>query len=716
MNHVRNHSTIFPALIFIFALTFSMPSDTYAELDKNLQNIFRMSLEELMNVKIITAGKKPENVKDIPASVIIITRSDIELYGYSTLSEIIENIPGMYKVNDYGMDGHDKFGVRGFWSDISNKHLMIFVNGINQQDSHHNNFSLNKIAVPVEAIDRIEVIRGPMSVIYGSGSFFGVINIITNQIDEDNKSIVSLSLGDNNTQKISARIVESERDHTISINVGIYNSGGIDQPYNKMMAESIASAMPTTSTNDLLEVGTKYFGFHGKFKKIYTDFSFTESNNESYLFVPSFKDGTQSKYLATNSVIGFKDDFNKKISFDTKICYYTTNHKLDYDYFFEDSFNYQVLQAQAYELDFNLFYNPNPKLNISSGINYRSASDVESRIHLPSSGIQDLYNVNSETSPGESIVTRGIFSQVSYKPVDDLTLVAGLRLEQMPVYELRRIDASNSIGVPPLTWQASYSYDDIGVIPRLAAIWNINENRFMKFLYGQAISRPSFWILHAALINEIPDLEPEKIQTVELNYFTKLPFNLIINTSLFYNMLDNMIVRDHGIDSAGEYYDTYNNSGERNTVGAELTIQHNPTDRFNVELSGSYQETENANINVIPGYSPNLLLYLKAGYRIRPDMTFAFNCNYVDKMETYWSVNEQGVGNRISDESFEAYYLLNANFQVKNFFKDELTLNIKGSNILNRDIFYPPTKNNPFFTKGTMAAGSRVLVSISYKF
>ena len=65
-----------------------------------MEDVADISLEDLLNVEITTAGKRPEKIGEIPASVVLVTREDIEIYGYQTLAEILENIPGLYQTDD----------------------------------------------------------------------------------------------------------------------------------------------------------------------------------------------------------------------------------------------------------------------------------------------------------------------------------------------------------------------------------------------------------------------------------------------------------------------------------------------------------------------------------------------------------------------------------------------------------------------------------------
>jgi len=327
-----------------------------------------------------------------------------------------------------------------------------------------------------------------------------------------------------------------------------------------------------------------------------------------------------------------------------------------------------------------------------------------------------LYNITSETSPGENIITRGIFTQIKYKPFKSLILVGGVRFEQMPEYELRRVDATDSLGVPPLIKIGKYSKEKIDIIPRFAAIYNLSDKHVFKFLYGKAINRPSFWHLHSLLVFGTPALEPEEIQTFELNYLSVFSPVFSINASVFYNILNNLIVRDHGLDADGNYYDTEKNSGKKNTIGGELTLQIRPNDSFNIELSGTYQKTEDERQKIEPGYSPKLLAYFKAYYQVTRNIIFSVTGNYVDKMKAFWETYPDGTGQRISEEPFDGYFSLGCNIRIRDIITKGLFVNIRISNLINNEIRYPTFNNNRLFTKGTLGLGRSIVGTIGIKF
>ena len=146
------------SVVYIIVLVFAICQFSWAK-EETLEDL----LEEV------------EEFMDVSTSVIALSREEIETYGYTSLQEILENMTGLYMIDDYAWTGSPTLGVRGFLSAGFSNDVIIMVNGVNQLEDYWNSYSLARICVPVEAIDRIEVIRGPMSVEYGSGAFFGAI-------------------------------------------------------------------------------------------------------------------------------------------------------------------------------------------------------------------------------------------------------------------------------------------------------------------------------------------------------------------------------------------------------------------------------------------------------------------------------------------------------------------------------------------------------------
>jgi len=698
------------ALIICICITLVANAQT-----DSLTSLVNMSFEELLKVKITTAGKQEQQVKDIPASVLLITRSEIEKHGYRSISEILENIPGMYMTNDYATGGLN-FGVRGYWSVIPNNNLMILINDVDQINLPYSTYTFSEIKVPVEAIERIEVIRGPMSVLYGSGSFFGVINIFTRTLNSNKPAtnIVTSSAGTQNTRRAVLRISDNLKDFSYSLNASAEKSSGIDQPYSLMTDNTAIFKTPTTK--NLLKQQELYFGFNAKLKNFYSDFSYNENNCGFMFLFPSAGEGSYNDIRATRMAIGYKNTFLNKWVLDTKLSYYSTYKKSTFDVFFQDSYEYQDLPSKGWDADLTVNSNLTEQLHLTIGAKFRSILNVENNLHLPTMGFGFYYNTTQTIDENETIDSWAGFAQLEYQPFEKLKIIAGGRAEQRFDFTLKTIVADTLFGVPSQISREKYSQSDLQFIPRLATIYTMNSNNIVKFLYGKAINTPSWF----QVMNGGPrrlDLRSQNIESFELNYIAT-PFpKLLINTSFFYNIMNDLIVRTLGVNNQGQFYNYNSNVGKVETNGVELTLQIKPLDKLDVEASFTYQKSVDLdNKDIAYNYSPNLLGNLKMSYRINTHMNASIIANYVDKMETNWLSNPDGTGSRIA-KPVPSNYTVGANLRFTDLFKSGLYFEIHGKNLLNQDIMYPATtNNNGLFPKGTVGMGRQIIFSLGYKF
>ncbi|MDM8523887.1 TonB-dependent receptor [Desulfococcaceae bacterium HSG8] len=686
-----------------------------------------ISLGDLLNLEITTAGKKAEKVSEIPASVVIVTREEIEKYGYMSLVEILQNIPGLYVIDDLAYNAN-VFGIRGFWT-YESKNIIILVNGVKCTYPFINNYLMSDVGVPVEAIDRIEVVRGPMSVMYGSGAFFGVINIITNDIsDEKSASIISVSGGSQNTKKLFTRLAGKEHEFSYVLNGGLYDTDGPDEPLSKMT--SLDSSQPPLKgvpqdTGGRLEENNKYFNFSGKYKSFYTNFSYNENESEEYFFFPSATDGYLTRRQLMTFSSGYLGEITDTIKIDGKLTYATHNNHRFADYFHENYNGEEIIEGRSYEAELNVFADPLPELNVILGLSYRSES-MDHILHHPELG---LYSFSWKLDNGDNINTRAIFTQINYDLLDNLKIVAGLRGEQVEKYSVAWSQGPAE-DMEYTEIKGTYDKDDIEVIPRFATICTLNDSNIFKLLYGKAINAPSLFQNSQQVQSGSENLEPEYIETLELNYIASFSPKVTTNLSIFRNTLDNLITRVHYFDDQGTYHSFSSNAGEMVTNGMEFSVLFSSLHNFRMELSGTYQKTEDkrkglGDIDV--AYSPKLLGYAKASYAFDMGKTgngiFSLTANYIDEMEPYWDNTPRDTDDPDSPakgrvgRKVDSYFLLGCNMRINNLFgRQGLYLNIRGSNLLDEDILYPAGTNNAWADKGSIGPGRSFLASIGWKF
>ncbi len=686
---------------------------------KELDNLLNLSLKELMNLTVTTAGKKEEKISDIPASVIVITKDDIRNYGYMTLEEILTNVPGLYPIRDW-IDG-TSFGIRGVWSLEANRNIVFLVNGMTQREECFNSNTLTTMNIPIEAIDRIEVVRGPMSVIYGSGAFFGSINIITNQMDDsDSKSIITTSFGNEKTNKIYAGIQAQNDKFKYLMNAMYYKTNGMDQPLHKLLNNFDPSIMSET-TNSLLKEKRVHFDFSSSFNGFYSSMSYDESLNHMPAFVPPIINGRGSFIFETSTRVGFgyKQKLSEKTSFNSKFEYYNRVQNWSYEINEIDKYDLEGLTSSSFDAELDFFYTPNQILDITTGINYHSIGFESHFVDLPSIGFIRLHNGTKNEEP---IISRAIFTQANLKLWENLQVLFGIRLEQMLRYTLKsKINVVTQNEAPIVN---DYNNEKLQFVPRLALIYSPTEKHVLKMMYGKAIKMPSFleniqWNFHP----ETPALESEEVQTIEFNYLSAISSSINLNISLFHNNLDNLIVRSQGLDQVGNYFTKIQNEGKLVTNGIELQIQAKIGKKFNFDIASTIQKTKDeVNTEIEVAYAPDALFYLKTSYTAKDNIILSLTGTYVSSMETQYDYTPIDAEDQASrpigrvGRKTEPYFDLGANLRFENIFDKDIFLNLRGSNIFDTDIFYPTTGYSLWASQGTMKSGSTFLLTIGWKF
>jgi vitamin B12 transporter len=124
---------------------------------------------------VVTATRVPTLTESIPAGVSVITRATIEARGYTTLADALSAVPGLHIVPAGGPGGVASVFVRG----TNSGHVLVLRDGIPVNDPSDPGGQFNFGVDPLGDVDRIEVVRGPMAGLYGSGAIGGVINLIT---------------------------------------------------------------------------------------------------------------------------------------------------------------------------------------------------------------------------------------------------------------------------------------------------------------------------------------------------------------------------------------------------------------------------------------------------------------------------------------------------------------------------------------------------------
>jgi iron complex outermembrane receptor protein len=149
------------------------PVGAYAQVEEPPPQTEEISLESLVDI-VVTATLREQSTLDAPASIQVVKAEEIRVRGYRTIKAVMNDVPGFNDVSD---TNEEIASVRGVFTSTTNK-ILFMVNGHRMNDLMLGRYNADQF-LGMEAVERIEFIRGPASALYGSGALVGIVNIIT---------------------------------------------------------------------------------------------------------------------------------------------------------------------------------------------------------------------------------------------------------------------------------------------------------------------------------------------------------------------------------------------------------------------------------------------------------------------------------------------------------------------------------------------------------
>lgn len=171
---------------------------------------------------VVTADRKARTVDETLAPVSIITRKDIEKYQATSLPEVLRRVPGINITNSGGAG--KQTGV--FLRSTASNQVLVLVDGVKIGSATSGTAAFQDI--PLDQVERIEVVRGPRSSLYGSEAIGGVIQIFTRKGKEGFHPELTLQAGSHNTQAVNAVLSGSDKTTWYNMSVGSERTAGIN--------------------------------------------------------------------------------------------------------------------------------------------------------------------------------------------------------------------------------------------------------------------------------------------------------------------------------------------------------------------------------------------------------------------------------------------------------------------------------------------------------
>ncbi|MFN7130562.1 MAG: TonB-dependent receptor plug domain-containing protein, partial [Myxococcales bacterium] len=155
------------------------PAAPAAPAAAEVRPIEELDIQSLLDLAVVTAsGGKAQTQSLAAANITVITRDEIAVQGWRSLAEVLSNVPGLYVIRDEVVPS---LGVRGVTGGLraGTRLVKVMINGVEVNFRPDLTAFLGPEYIPMEAVQRIEVAKGPLSAIYGANAFLAVVNVIT---------------------------------------------------------------------------------------------------------------------------------------------------------------------------------------------------------------------------------------------------------------------------------------------------------------------------------------------------------------------------------------------------------------------------------------------------------------------------------------------------------------------------------------------------------
>ncbi|MBN2487050.1 MAG: TonB-dependent receptor [Bacteroidales bacterium] len=565
-------------------------SDSYIDIYLTETELPKLTIEELLNIKVVTASKSHENISHAAAVISVITAEDIKMYASRDLADILDRAASTFMYGSYYLP-NNMVTIRGEVTPHYCTHILILINGRPLRSSKEGYYLPVLRAFPVEAIEKIEIIRGPGSALYGSSAYAGIVNIITKKAEKQNCS-ASVQYGSFSTGRAQLSAGFKKNGLDITASGAFSHSKGWEYILRGAFADSLypETNTPAVETSAGINLTATYKGFSIN--------TFTGENHQM-IGQPSQRWWYADEwYLNTRKIFadaGYTHRFGKKISSSLNVTYNYLKYWQPYDVHANDYREWGLFNDLLCEL--TNFIKLSDKFSLTLG----GLSNTQTGHILNTETLADgtPYNVwEQPENPNPFYVVPkynetwwSIYSNAIFKPFNFADINLGAHVNKV-------------------------SRNKADIVPRIGAVFQLGLPITLKLLYGQAFRSPDFFELYSQ-VNGIYGnkmLKPEKISTSEIQLlFTQRTFSIAVG--VFDNTQKNLIGRSLASDSLliinGVPQPIFINSQKLSSQGGEIEAEIRVNSRIKILFSTLYHENEDSEGNKNIYGLPNL--FVKGG-------------------------------------------------------------------------------------------------------
>ncbi|GAB4181733.1 MAG: TonB-dependent receptor [Calditrichia bacterium] len=512
-----------------------------------------MSLEELLNMDIRISSSKATTIFNSPSTVSVIDKDMIKQYNFLTISEAIRIVAGIDILRTYLKRNLPTS--RGILQDHYANKVLFLIDNVPTWHAVTGETNIDRI--DINDVERIEILKGPASVLYGSNAYSAAINVVLKKSVND---ALNTHMGMSNGFGAYAGGNYIKQGDNLKLWFSGNVANDVDQHFN-----FIDESGQTGRVDEYLK--NTNFTFKGSYKEhslLLNGFTL----NESYLGVaPKFTSGTGKDHFTYGYITHYQ--FNKKLkdNVNFKAGGAFDWHQRNLSRSLEDTIRANI-EGYRYNIFLKSEADLNPSINIESGVNYEYRFSKE------------YMNYSTLT---DKVLSEGNHNNMKNRSVSEFSGYA-------------------QIGVNKQKWNVllgtRYTNNELfgdNISSRGTLVFTINDDNSVKLIVGQSFRAPSLFELYfqtgSATVFGNKNLEPETSTSMELAYLTH--FNkFFIQILGYYAEYQNKIFRGKGDvvfpDTTYINKSVYLNGESFTATGVEFELKYTNPSVANAFLNVSY--------------------------------------------------------------------------------------------------------------------------------
>lgn len=513
-----------------------------------MNDIFDLDLEQLQQIRVNSASKTSQNLNLTPAKMIVITKEQIEQRGYKGLDDLLNDLPAVQILNHADSGIMNQIGIRGI---MGNNYFKILQDGIeiNQTDGEIMSTSMQ---YPLFGVERVEILYGAASVVYGADAMSGVINIISSSKENGQAGVWA---GERGYRYIYAT-------QALKLNEGLFSYKAhfhTDQDYN--FDKEYSSDYWGSGSHDFQPQETKSLnlryekdGFDtGINYRYFSESTLTAMNGKNSLSNSFDKDANLNSELFS-TFARYKATIFNEIEATTTLSYELTELLKD-SYFkniytsFEPGYKYSKSQRYALEETLNKNYKNH---NFTFGTSIEWFESTPMTYDLPMQSLSNVY-IKGSNQEIEAPIYNEKWNNIAFYLQDQITLNDNFQLSLAGRY-----DRSSS-------YESTFT-------PRVALIYS-EDSLTQKLIYSQAFLAPSNYNKYKIYGTPLetntlgdgnkyqtdtfrvanPNLKPEQSKNYEYNVDYLLSKNHLVSFSIYYSTIKDLILIEEKMPEQSNY-------------------------------------------------------------------------------------------------------------------------------------------------------------------